>query len=415
MSTNHSPDDPLHNKKVLKKAYYPWVFLIILAIFMSTYRGSVLPVLVLRMDSYFSVTAAALGFLLSAAAFGRIIINLIAGPVLDIIGPRKILIVGFTGYIIVFFFAALAKTYILFLSAVIAIGVCAAVVNLAAPLYILKLFPAWKRKSFSLNMVSGLLPGLFFPVIIEYFMNNYPEHFSLVLHLPFGILSGISVFLLLLFFYRAPRFPVKQLEKKDYKDELIRALYTYKYILSRKRFWIFPILIVLHGGADSLLHNWIPTYLKRSFSILPMGTGTVLMFFALGYFLSRVLLILLPDYKWRRAFMIFPGFIGGSVLFCGLLTQNALVASLAYPIGGFFWSFEAPALLSEAYRRFPNKIGTVQALILLFSAISGILMINITGILIDAGVSLHLIVCCASLLYIFFSFTAGLSSLGKGE
>jgi MFS family permease len=402
-------------KESTNRRYFPWVLLILLAVFMSTYRGSVLPVLALRLDSYFSITAASLGFLLSASSLGRIVINLTAGPALDIMGPRKMLSIGFAGYIIVFLFAALAKTFILFLFSVIAIGIFAAVINLSAPLYILKLYPHWQRKSFSLNMVSGLLPGLFFPVIIEYFMNNYPEHFSLVLHLPFGILSGISVFLFLLFHYRAPGRELKETAPRDFKEEMVTSLSKYRFLLTRKGFWIFPVLLFLHGGADSMLHSWMPTYLKKSFAVLPMGTGTVLMLFAAGYFLSRIFLIFLPDHKWRRFFMIFPGITGGTILLAGLLTKNALVISLAYPVGGFFWSFEAPALLSEAYRRFPNIIGTAQALIMLVSAIAGILTINITGILADAGVSLHLLVCAASGLYIAFSIVAAFSTLGTQE
>ncbi|MGM0771790.1 MAG: MFS transporter, partial [Halobacteriota archaeon] len=125
--------------------YFPWVLLIILAIFISTYRGSVFPVLALRMDSYFSITAASLGFLLSASSLGRILVNLTAGPALDIIGPRKMLSIGFAGYIIVFIFAALAKSFIPFLFSVIAIGIFGAVINLSAPLYILTLYPHWQR------------------------------------------------------------------------------------------------------------------------------------------------------------------------------------------------------------------------------------------------------------------------------
>jgi MFS family permease len=380
---------------------------------MATYRGSVLPILVLRLDSYFSVTATALGLLLSAGAIGRIFVNIIAGPLLDILGSRKMLVFGYSGYIFVFLFASLADSYSLFLLAIIAIGFCAGIVNLAAPLYILKLFPEWKRKSFSLNMVSGLLPGLFFPVIIEYFMNAYPDNFTLVLHLPFGILAGLSVLLLLLFFYRAPHFAAIPVSRKEYKTVIKNSLRQYKYIFTQRKFWIFPLLIFLHAGADSLLHNWIPTYLKKSFSILPIGTGMVLMLFALAYFLSRVFLILIPDEKMRRIFLVLPGVLGGSILLFGLLSKNALISSLCYPIGGFFWSFEAPSLLSEAYRRFSGTIGTVQAMIFLVSSISGILLINITGILIDAGVPLFLILCSVSVLFMLFSFFAAFSSIGK--
>ncbi len=395
--------------------YFPWVLLIILAIFISTYRGSVFPVLALRMDSYFSITAASLGFLLSASSLGRILVNLTAGPALDIIGPRKMLSIGFAGYIIVFIFAALAKSFIPFLFSVIAIGIFGAVINLSAPLYILTLYPHWQRKSFSLNMVSGMLPGLFFPVLIEYFMNRYPENFSMILHLPFAILSGLSVFIFLLFHYRAPGRKLRQTAPQDFKEEIITSLNKYRYLLTRKDFWICPVLIFLHGGADSMLHNWMPTYLKKTFSVLPLGTGTVLMLFAAGYLLSRILLIFLPDHKWRRFFIIFPGITGGTILLAGLLTKNALIISLSYPIGGFFWSFEAPALLSESYRRFPETFGTAQALIMLVAAVAGIFTINITGILADMGVPLHLLVCAASVLYITFSILAAFSTLGTKQ
>lgn len=395
---------------------YPWILFVVGFVVLATYANTTLPVLATGIDEHFGIRRSQVGLLLSASLFGQLLPLLFAGPILDTMGPRRVLATSYAGIVLSFFGASISPTYILFFSSLVGIGLFISIISLAVPLYIISLVPSWKRKSFSLRMISGLLSGLFFPLLVERLMVRHPDNFGVVFHLPFGVIAAITMTMFLLFAFRAPRgseYTASYRGSAGRRTIVTNSLAGYRRFLKRGRFWLYAVLLGLHGGADSTLMKWFPTYLSDTFDFLPLGPGVVLTMYSAGYFLSRMMLILLPDESGRRLFLVYPGLIGGSILLAGILVENAYVSAIAYPLAGFFWSFEAPALFAEAFREFRENFGTFQALLSLSPAAIAIVATNLTGLVVEAGTSLTAVMSVSAASFLAFGFIAAVSGIGK--
>jgi MFS family permease len=110
-----------------------------------------------------------------------------------------------------------------------------------------------------------------------------------------------------------------------------------------------------------------------------VGPGYVLSGFALAYLLSRTLLGFLPEDFGRRFLMVLPGVIGGGTMLAGILSRNYLLTAGAYVLGGFFWSWEYPAILSNAAHERPERFGATMAFFQLLASGAAFLALNAMG------------------------------------
>lgn len=109
------------------------------------------------------------------------------------------------------------------------------------------------------------------------------------------------------------------------------------------------ILISLHGLADGVLYTWMPRFLESaSFQEQPVSPGLVMAGYALAYLSARGFLALLPEWLGKRAFLVWPGIIGGVILFADCC--RVIICS---PPAVTFWApYVGPANIRRWWARY---------------------------------------------------------------
>ncbi len=110
-----------------------------------------------------------------------------------------------------------------------------------------------------------------------------------------------------------------------------------------------------------------------------MTPGLVMSGYALAYLSARGFLALLPEWLGKRAFLVWPGIIGGVILFAGLLSRNYMFAAGSYLLGAFCWSCEYPAMVGALLRNDSRRFGTAMAVSGVMSGLSYFVVMNGIG------------------------------------
>lgn len=382
----------------------------LLLVLLSAFFGSALPVLAPGLREFLSIGTGRIALLLSIGSIGSLIGSAVVGPLVDHHGPRRILVTASAVSAVIMFILAFTGRYAVFLVASVLVVAGHSAVNLSTPLYIVRLYPQWKRKSFAMNLVTGVMPGMFFPLIVERLIASNAVPFHMVVSIPLIVVAACMVIVVL---------PMSMHRAAPNRSSMFgrSVLSTLKHdvlpVFRQRRAWLFIGLAVAHASADAAFYQWMPTFLTSRFDHLPVGPGLTLSLFSLAYFVSRLILVLLPDRVGRRLFLIAPGILGGTLMACSVLTESPTAAALLYPAAAFFWSFEYPALASEAFRFAGAGYGSLQSASVMVSALSGFVVINLIGIVgFSTGAAVPVFLCAAAV-FVLFGLTAWISRIGR--
>ena len=323
--------------------------------------GAAIPIFRDRLQDYFSLSTTRYGLLLNMGAFVGVAGSLAGGPLMARIGPRRMLMVCLAGAIAGMALAIWPGSWILFLTALAVTAFFVAPMNFAMQAYLSDLFPDRRRKILSLSLVASSVFFMLFPLLAELLLSftrpGHPSDFGWVIH---GLYAAAAAVLLLGLLAMTGSARVTHTEAATASS--VSTLSTGAIVL-------LVVLLTLHGTADTVLSIWMPRVLSStSYAVQPFLPGAVMSAYSLGYVVSRFLLSLLPENRWRRRLMVFPGLLGGTVLLAGILTQNQAWTAVGFVAGAFLWSVECPvfiAALTGAGPRFGNAIA-------IFSAVAGL-------------------------------------------
>lgn len=166
------------HKQVVKmnKSYTVLISLIVaLGGFLLGFDSAVISGAIKGITTYFEMTDAMLGFAVGCVIFGAMAGNLMAGPLADRFGRKKVLIVVAALFAISATWSALATGYTEFIIARIIGGVGIGGAILIAPIYIAEIAPPKLRGSLvsfnQLNIVIGISVAYF----SNYFLVNYGD------------------------------------------------------------------------------------------------------------------------------------------------------------------------------------------------------------------------------------------------
>jgi nitrate/nitrite transporter NarK len=305
---------------------------------------------------------------------------------------------------------ALAGSFWSFFAASIAIAIMFNAISMSLPLYIISLIPDWKRRGFALNLVTGSVPGLFFPLLVERLIERGSSSLSVVVRAPYAIGAAITFVLFVLFATRSPRTELGIDREYGIMDSIRRRMVP---VIRSRSTWVLVVLISLHSAADTALFQWFPSYLTHRFADLTIGPGLTLTLFSFAYFFSRIIIFLIPDDFGRRTLIVLPGLTGGALMIFALLAHRSGAASILYAAAGFCWSFEFPAVLSEAYRRMPGAIGSLQSVAFVVSAGTQFLLIGAIGLGFERGIDLGRLLMPVALMFPLFSIVAKIGPISR--
>ena len=333
-----------------------------------------LPVFRDVLQSHLGISTAQFGLLLGIGAIPGALGAVLGGRLVDRLGPRVVMRGCLAGCAAGMTMAGFPGAYVLFLAALGVIAFFGAPLGVAATAYIVRLFPGRRRRALSFSLVATAVAGIIFPLLAEWLLRlqrtSASVRFSDILHVPFLIAACAMTAGMLV--YRRPR-SMAPPPVADPESPARGAAWT-------GRTMLLIALLVIHGTVDNSAAAWVPRALVcAGLTERILEPGLVLAMFAVGYVVSRIILVLLPEHWGARRLMIAPGIIGGSLFTAGLLSGSQVWAAVGYVAGGFCWSFEYPVILSMLAGDGEKRFGSALALAAILTGVGTFLMTNVMG------------------------------------
>lgn len=342
---------------------------------LATYASCALPVFYEQLKEYFAIDSEAYGFMFSIGSLGGAITALVGGVLVDRRGPRRVIRLCLFG--LGLSMALLALCGRLWALMAVALGVGAlfqTTFYIAVAAYLVRIFPNHKRRVLALNFAATGAGCIVFPILAENLLSLARAEpsldFAWVLHGPFGLIAVVLLASAVL--NNRPRgvaTAVAATGPWQWADVRLRGSTL-----------LLVAMASLHAIADTTLYIWMPAYLMRApFTARPIRPGWVLAAYGAAYVVSRVALMLVRERTGRRAILVLPGLLGGTVLVAGILSRDYTTTAVCYVLGGLLWSVEFPAVMSLIAEEEGPRFGTAGALVNLCAAGGTFLMLNETG------------------------------------
>lgn len=320
--------------------------------------GAWLPVFRDRLQNHYALTNAKFGLLLNVGFAVGVAGALAGGRLMATIGPEKTFRLCLAGCAAGLLLGAIPGSWTLLLAALAVMAVFVAPLNIALQANLMNLFPGSRRKVLSFSLVAFALFGMVFPLLAEWLMALTAAGdrwtFGLILH---GLL-GLGGVVVLLGAAAGNRSTATQASSFAESTPGNPAMPAGAVVL-------LVVLLVFHGTVDSVLFTWMPRVLSSAtYASHPVVPGAVIAACSLAYVVSRLLLGIIPEERWRRRLMVVPGLAGGALLMAGILSRSQALTAAGYVAGAFVWSVEYPvflAALGGAGRRFGPAMAMVSA------------------------------------------------------
>ncbi|NCO64144.1 MAG: sugar porter family MFS transporter [Flavobacteriales bacterium] len=205
----------------MQKSYTIFVsFIVALGGFLLGFDSAVISGAVNGITVYFSMSDWELGFSVGCVIFGAMAGNILAGPMSDRFGRKKILIVTAMLFTISALWSALATTYITFVVARIIGGIGIGGAILIAPIYIAEVSPPKLRGSLvSLNQLNIVL-GISVAYFSNYFLKDL-EGESWRWMLGVEAIPAVIYFFALFAVPRSPRWLIQRLNLVDIAEKIL--------------------------------------------------------------------------------------------------------------------------------------------------------------------------------------------------
>ena len=348
---------------------------------------SVFPVFGTQIRDFFSLTNEQFGSLMGMQSLGRIASLLVVGPLISWCGVRRIAELGILGCGASFLLLGMGGGIDLFQYGLTSLGLFIGVGSVAHPAFLFALFPGFKRRIFSVRLVSVAAPAILLPLVADIMLRwcraGGDERFHWVLYVPFLLVGGALVGGGLLMSLK--QFAVEEStnsEQTGIKQLQERSGIRLSELLNRRSLLVI-VLISLHASADTTVYTFLPMFMDDHFPHLPIQPAYAVAGHGLAYVLTRSLLSLVPERYAQRAILCLSGPIGGVIVILSIWSGNALYVPVLYTLSCFFVAAEFPALVSEMSSRSMGNLGTVLAAAYLVTELAKMGMLRFTGRLAD--------------------------------
>ena len=320
----------------------------------ASYGFAAFPIYAHGAQEHFGITEGRLGLLLSSGAIGSLFSLLLVGPATDLLGSRRMVRACLAGSGLAYLVCGIGRSLLSLQIGLMLTGFFGAANAASLPAFLICQYPAWRRRMVTISLVAIAAPGVAFPLIGQWLLAGVDAGamgFAPALHLPF-LAAGIVLV--------AGQFALHLGRVADEAGGGPPADFSLRSILT------VPALVIiacamLHAGSDNALYGWLPTFMERRFSFLPIGTGLVLGLYSAAYAIARLILAALPEGFGQRAFLTLPGPIGGGLVIAAIWLGGPLAIGIIYPLVGLLVALEFPALLAEIRETTPARFSAVYA------------------------------------------------------
>lgn len=269
------------------------------------------PILPIYLDEVFSASKSAIGAILSLYALTALIIRPFSGYIVDNFPRKKVLLVCYFGFFILFAGYILAGTLLLFTIVRSLHGFTFGAVSVSNNTMAIDVMPSAKRGSgIAYYGVANNLAMCIGPMSTMY-MHQYHIEYDYIFLLA-TVACGLGFMAVSLI-----KAPVKQIERKN------SALSLDRFWL--KSAWRESLNLVFVSFAYGLMTTFLAIYGKEELGI-ESGSGTFFLLFAIGIIVSR----LVASHWINRGYVTINVTVGTSILLAGYLLFTFYTAPVGY-------------------------------------------------------------------------------------
>jgi hypothetical protein len=366
------------------------------------------PVYGTRIREHFSITAEQFGALMGLKSLGRIPGLFSVGPAIDRVGVSRIAELSMVGLGGGFLILGIGGSLFWFQFAMPVLGLFLGLFSVAIPAFLIALFPALKRRIFSVMLVAVAAPSMLYPLLanrlLEWSAGRGELAFETVLYVPFLIVGSILAVggALLAIGKRAQ---VRAQVEKTHPIRL-KALFSLRSL-------VIVVLLSLHAGADNTLFYFLPMFMEAHFEQLPLAPAWAISGHGLAYVITRSVLSLWPEGLGHRAILTLAGPLGGSIVILTLWLGSPFYIPIFYTFASLLFAAEYPVLVSEVSSRSMGEFGSTLGCGLLVSEVVTFVFLRGTGRLADLTGDYRLALSAASCGFIAFGVIAAIAGLGR--
>jgi MFS family permease len=369
---------------------------------------AVFPVFGTRIREYFDISAEQYGTLMGLSSFGRIPSLIFIGLLIASLGTRRIVTLAVVGTGASFLVIGMGGKLSTFQAGMVAIGLFTAMGGVAIPALMIALYPALKRRMFSVQLVASAAPAILFPFLAQQMLvwsaSRGDRAFADVLFVPFIIAGAVLL---------AGGGLLAVRRQTEVRVELETPSAIKPRELLNYRTFLIVLMIALHGAADNTVYQFLPQFMETHFQRLPLSTAWAVAGHALAYVLTRSFLCVLPERFGQRAILTLAGPIGGLTVIGTLWFGTPTMVPVFYTIACLFFAAEYPVLVSEISSQSTGNFGSVLAAGLLASELVTFALLKSTGRLADQTGDFRVALSVAACGFIAFGVIAAFAGFGK--
>ncbi|MCD2257349.1 MFS transporter [Lactobacillus sp. CC-MHH1034] len=221
------------------------------------------------LSKIYAISTSISGWMVSAYAIGYAAFALISGPISDGRDRKKVMIWGLVAFTISTFLCAFAFNFQLMLLFRLMAGISASFITPQVWASI----PVVVSKDKIVKVMGYATAGLSVSQLIGIPIGSYLAAFSW--HMPFVVISGASLILLLLFIFVLPELEAGQREKFSFAK-------IYKSILINNRSMSYLIAYFIFQTGSFACMTFISTWFTQSFGLSLSGIGTAMIAIGAG-------------------------------------------------------------------------------------------------------------------------------------
>lgn len=328
--------------------------LMLLQGFMDNIRGVLIP----SIQAAFQVDYTSLAWIVLISILGYITATFSGGPLIDRLGQKKVIFIGFCGLGFGAFGIAYAWNYTLLLLCIYFMGYGTGSINIGASTIAPILFI--KNQAIMMNLLhffyglgAAIGPRYAGIMLAANFLWRDVYHYSLL------ILTILGIYFL---FCRFPK-----VEKQESQQKL-----SYRQIISDKNIILFALILGFYVAAEIGIANWLVTYLQQGKAVEPLKSASYLSAFFLVFTLGRFVGGFIAERLGYMYSIILYISMALGCLALGIFGGNYFIFMIS--ASGFFFSIVYPTMMALLIKTFNQGINSIISFVITASS-----LINMMG------------------------------------
>lgn len=304
--------------------------------------------------NHFNLRLSQGGLIFTFQSIGGILIIILLGFISDYYSKHKIIIIGFSLYVISLYLISITPLFNLLLLLFFVLGIGTRIVDTISNALISQQFVTKKGVYLNLLHTSFGIGALLGPLYSRSLLDIGFKWQAVFKFLSIGSISALFFFIIV----TKNLYNAKEKYNNKTKENLL-------ILLQDKQVWILCIVMFLYVGHQSGFMIWLVMYLETYLQTEPLLASLSLSIYWVGIIISRLTFSCLTSKYSNINLIKWSSLIGGLILIIGISLKIPLIIIITLSISGLITGAFIPLLIDIASSWYPNNTGAITSILYL--------------------------------------------------